>query len=293
MSELVKRAEDTLAKCISPTGLVLPDSMRYEEWAAIGQVLRRTSSQVQWAIGDWLLYGEHKFGEMYVQAADMTGYDQGYLRHLTRASKAIPSVMRHHNLGHSYYVAVALTDLSDEDKEELLKAAQNLNRDPFRKLVKEYVQLRAQPDPSADPPNPPEQDDDVPVGAVVDLNTGREVCDGDHAPPACTDPKCWQKEPIEAPGGQVVTADGHVADEAALEEHNEVCVVRNQSGEELVVLPEGSGELLIRVTVLIRASVALRDALEGANENAIKMTQPRRVALANWRKALADCEGGE
>jgi N6-adenosine-specific RNA methylase IME4 len=54
----------------SRTGLVLNNDLSYEEWQKIGDKLTSIEGSIQWWIGDWLNYGERKYGEMYSQVLD-------------------------------------------------------------------------------------------------------------------------------------------------------------------------------------------------------------------------------
>jgi hypothetical protein len=65
-----------------PTGLDLPDTLSRGQWEEIGQALRRAEKSVQWWIGDWLRYGERRWGETYTQAAQETGRSRGALRNM-------------------------------------------------------------------------------------------------------------------------------------------------------------------------------------------------------------------
>lgn len=64
---------------VLPTGatvvsLQLPESMSFEEWLEVGQWLKSAERSLMWWIGDWLRYGERRWGEMYSQALDGTPY---------------------------------------------------------------------------------------------------------------------------------------------------------------------------------------------------------------------------
>src|SRR5690242_18845623 len=59
---------------LTATGLVLPEDLSFDQWQRIGDVLKRMEKSVQWWIGDWLRFGERKYGEMYSQALEVTDY---------------------------------------------------------------------------------------------------------------------------------------------------------------------------------------------------------------------------
>ena len=52
------------------TSLILDPKITYEQWENIGGQLGQIEGAIQWWIGDWLNFGEHKYGEMYAQAVD-------------------------------------------------------------------------------------------------------------------------------------------------------------------------------------------------------------------------------
>lgn len=52
------------------TGLQLDSSITFDEWRALGKNIKMADRAVQWWIGDWLNFGEAKYGEMYAQAMD-------------------------------------------------------------------------------------------------------------------------------------------------------------------------------------------------------------------------------
>ena len=59
--------------------VVTEENVPYELWQAYGSGLRQVEGAIQWIIGDWLNYGERKYGEMYSQAMDETDYEYGTL----------------------------------------------------------------------------------------------------------------------------------------------------------------------------------------------------------------------
>jgi hypothetical protein len=62
------------------TELVLPDGLPYEDWARLGHALGRMDRAVQFWLGDWLMYGEHTYGEKFAQAASETGLSEEKLK---------------------------------------------------------------------------------------------------------------------------------------------------------------------------------------------------------------------
>jgi hypothetical protein len=65
---------------ITETGLQFGDSTTYSQWEAVGSTLYRMEKSVMWWIGDWVRFGEAKWGEKYKQAIGEAGYSYQTLR---------------------------------------------------------------------------------------------------------------------------------------------------------------------------------------------------------------------
>jgi len=117
---------------ITPTGLWLPATMTFEEWAEVGPGLSRIGRSIAWAVGDWLNYGEEKFGEKYSQAASDTGYDPGYLASLAWVARAIEPSRRREKLGWSHHQAVAGLEAAAQTEWLLLSEENGWTREELR-----------------------------------------------------------------------------------------------------------------------------------------------------------------
>lgn len=60
--------------------LRITSDVTYEEWSAYGKKLSKRYSTLQWLIGDWINWGEQKWGEKYAQALDDLSFSYGTLR---------------------------------------------------------------------------------------------------------------------------------------------------------------------------------------------------------------------
>ena len=98
------------------TGLViLEDDVPYELWEAYGGAIRRVEGAVQWIIGDWLNYGERKYGEMYAQAMDETDYEKDTLKKAKWVAGKVERCRRRHELGFSAHAEVAKLEPEEQD----------------------------------------------------------------------------------------------------------------------------------------------------------------------------------
>lgn len=98
----------------SQTGLRLPDNLAQDDWIAIGRKLRTMEQSVMWWIGDWLAYGERKYGETYQLAAEATGYNRNTLYIAKTVSESFDVLTRVNSL--SWSVHRALSPLKPEDR---------------------------------------------------------------------------------------------------------------------------------------------------------------------------------
>ncbi len=62
--EIESRAE------ITGSGLSIPEGLSFDEWLGVGRKLMLADKAVQWAIGDWWAYGDHRYGERASAAID-------------------------------------------------------------------------------------------------------------------------------------------------------------------------------------------------------------------------------
>lgn len=109
---------------ITQTGLQIESPLTYDEWLECGSELIALKSAVQWAIGDWLLYGEGRdaWGEMYTQAMDETRMSYESLKQYVWVASAFQLCTRVHNLSWSHHRVAA--HIPDHDKRaEVLQLA--------------------------------------------------------------------------------------------------------------------------------------------------------------------------
>lgn len=98
------------------TTLTLPDTITFDEWATVGSFLRYAESAVRWWLGDWLAYGEHRWGEKYAQALDMTDYEYGTLANTKYVAEHVAPERRREKLSFSHHQTVAHLDPEEQDK---------------------------------------------------------------------------------------------------------------------------------------------------------------------------------
>ncbi len=91
-----------------------PEGMDYPEWVAAGRRLGVIGRGSQWWIGDWLLFGTAKFGERYVEASKVTGYDPKSLRNMRYVASRFPVSLRRDNLQWSHHALLAALETEEQ-----------------------------------------------------------------------------------------------------------------------------------------------------------------------------------
>lgn len=99
-----------------------PASFTFEQWVIHGRRLGSLGRTVGWWIGDWLRFGNAAYGEKYVRASRITGYDVQTLMNMTYVATSIEPSRRRENLSWSHHAEVAA--LSADEQESWLSLAE-------------------------------------------------------------------------------------------------------------------------------------------------------------------------
>jgi hypothetical protein len=86
------------------------------EWSHTGQRLGVMNRCSPWWLGDWIRYGNAKFGEKYSRAAKITGYDTQTLTNMVYVATHFSEISRRReNLSWSHHESVASLDPDAQD----------------------------------------------------------------------------------------------------------------------------------------------------------------------------------
>ena len=107
---------------VQPTGLVCTGNPSFEEWSSAGETLGRVEGAVHWWIGDWIRFGEAKYGEKYTEALERTGFQEVTLRNDVWVAGRFEMSRRRDILSWSHHQTVAHLEPAEQDK-WLAKAA--------------------------------------------------------------------------------------------------------------------------------------------------------------------------
>lgn len=100
---------------VSPVALELPENLTFEQWSGIGSTLQAVNRSVMWWIGDWLRYGERRYGETYAQGIEETGRTYQGLADAKYVAERFEVSRRRENLSWSHHREVASLDPVDAD----------------------------------------------------------------------------------------------------------------------------------------------------------------------------------
>ena len=95
---------------ITAVAWVVTTEMDLADWVAAGRNLGAMSRCSQWWLGDWIRYGNMKFGERYARAASITGYDAQTLMNMVYVASRFDISRRRENLSWSHHEALASLD---------------------------------------------------------------------------------------------------------------------------------------------------------------------------------------
>lgn len=94
----------------APTGELDP-----REWATVGRRIGAVGRNIQWLLGDWIAYGNQKFGERYVRASKITGYDTQTLMNMVYVASRFENSRRRENLSWSHHETLASLESGEQD----------------------------------------------------------------------------------------------------------------------------------------------------------------------------------
>ncbi len=106
-ARLERREAGRPATGISRVAWVPQESLDQAEWLTAGRRLGAIGRCSQWWIGDWIRYGTARWGEKYVEAARVTGYDVASLRNMAWVAAQLDLSLRSDKLTWSHHVLLA------------------------------------------------------------------------------------------------------------------------------------------------------------------------------------------
>lgn len=134
-------------------GLNSDVELSYEEWESLGFYFSRLRQAMQWAIGDWLNYGETVFGDKFEQAVHETGYTLTTVQEYARVAANVARPRRLGDLTWSHHQVVAALTAAQQRKLLARARRDDLSVEALRDLKREEeAAADGHPNDVADPP---------------------------------------------------------------------------------------------------------------------------------------------
>lgn len=144
---------------ITPTGARFDENLTLDEWADIGDRLGRQDSGLRWLIGDWMIYGNRRFGASAAIVAESSGLAIKTIANTVSVCTNIPQERRRLELSYTHHREVAYLDA--EDQVRLLDTAvrEQLTTLALRAVIREEADTLAigsapNDEPEAEPVEP-------------------------------------------------------------------------------------------------------------------------------------------
>lgn len=150
---ITERAAARAPGALSLTAWRLESDISSAEWASQGKRLGALGRGAGWWIGDWLRYGNERFGERYARAARITGYDAQTLMNMVYVASRFDFSRRREGLSWSHHAELAA--MAEEEQEQWLDAAERerMSIRCMRQEIRREARLRAAPEPRSARPS--------------------------------------------------------------------------------------------------------------------------------------------
>lgn len=99
---------------IIPTGIQFNEELSFEEWDDLGQKLAPIGKSIGFIIGDWINYGEGRYGERYEESLKRTGLAYQTLANYSYVARRVEISLRKENLDLHHHLVVAKLKTPDE-----------------------------------------------------------------------------------------------------------------------------------------------------------------------------------
>jgi hypothetical protein len=106
--------EQRSPSAISKVAWIPQEDLGQAEWLSTGRRLGTIGRCSQWWIGDWIRYGNARWGEKYTEAARVTGYDVTSLRNMAWVAAQFDLSLRSDKLSWSHHVLLAPLEVEEQ-----------------------------------------------------------------------------------------------------------------------------------------------------------------------------------
>jgi len=111
----------------------LPDD--FDQWAAYGHQLQTADTAVNWAIGDWVLFGETHWPDRAIEATAATGLSQATISRAVTVARRFSPERRRAEVPWSVYRELVALDPADQDRYVAMAADNGLSSRAVRAVI--------------------------------------------------------------------------------------------------------------------------------------------------------------
>lgn len=121
---------------VTPTGLVIPRAVTFEDWQETGRRLTALSASFAWCVGDWLVFGRSRYPNRYKHAVEAMGLDYQTLRNYAWVAGCVDVSRRRDGLSFQHHAEVAALTPQEQDEWLSRAAERKWTRNALRRAMR-------------------------------------------------------------------------------------------------------------------------------------------------------------
>ena len=100
---------------VTRLGLKLPNSLTYDAWENTGKRISEVVDSSAWCLGDWIIYGQHRYTDRYRRAIEAAGLDYQTIRNYAWVARSFELSRRRDDLSFQHHAEVAALSQPEQD----------------------------------------------------------------------------------------------------------------------------------------------------------------------------------
>jgi hypothetical protein len=100
---------------VTRVGLSIPTSVTYEHWENAGRKISDIANSSAWCLGDWMVYGQHRYTDRYRRAVELVGLDYQTIRNYAWVARSFALPRRRDSLSFQHHAELAALPPGEQD----------------------------------------------------------------------------------------------------------------------------------------------------------------------------------
>lgn len=121
---------------VTGVGLLIPQEVEFGAWEQAGVKIARIAACSAWCLGDWLVFGEHRYADRYRQVIAAARLDYQTLRNYAWVARRFDLDRRREEVSFQHHAEVAALPAGDQDRWLDLAAGQGWSRNELRRNLR-------------------------------------------------------------------------------------------------------------------------------------------------------------